>query len=129
MKINEIYQKLTQKQEKAICALLMERTIQDAAKRVGVTDGTLRRWMTDENFKADYARARADVTGQAIARVQSASTKAVDTLLEIMEDREKPASTRVTAAKCLLEMAIKATELENIEARLTALEDQITANI
>jgi len=123
--MNDKDQKLTPKQEKAIIALLLEKTIQDAAKRVGVTDGTLRRWMGDQIFKTAYTQARAEATSQSMARIQGACTKAVDTLIEIMDDREKPPSTRVSAAKTVLEMAVKATELDVIETRLSALENHI----
>jgi hypothetical protein len=49
---------------------------------------------------------------------------AVETLEAIMQDSEAPASARVSAAKAVLEMAIKAVELEDLEARITALEQQ-----
>ena len=46
--------------ERAVLALLSEKTITDAAKKAGVDDSTLRRWLSqDETFQADeYAAAR-----------------------------------------------------------------------
>jgi len=56
--------------------------------------------------------------------VQQATGTAVQTLAAVMEDAEASASARVSAAKTILETAMKAVELEDLEARITALEQQ-----
>jgi hypothetical protein len=43
-------------------------------------------------------------------------------LLKIVVDGQAPASTRVRAAEIVLDKAVKAIELEDIEARLAQLE-------
>ena len=48
----------------------------------------------------------------------------METLRSVMQDAEAPASARVSAAKTVLETAIKAVELEDLEARIVALETQ-----
>jgi len=73
-------------------------------------------------FDAAYRAARRAAFGQSIARLQQASGAAVATLLKIMVDQNAPASSRVRAAESVLEHAGKAIEIEEIEARLTALE-------
>ena len=60
----------------------------------------------------------------AIVQVQRATAEAVETLRAVMHDSESPASARVSAAKTILDTAIKAVELEDLEQRLTALEMQ-----
>jgi hypothetical protein len=69
-----------------------------------------------------YREARRDAFGQSIVRLQQASGAAVDTLLKIMEDQEAPASCRLRAAESVLEHAAKGIEIEDIEARIAALE-------
>ena len=54
--------------------------------------------------------------------MQQASGAAVSTLLKIMVDPTAPASTRVRAADSVLDHSAKAIELEDIEARVAALE-------
>ena len=44
---------------------------------------------------------------------------------EVMADVEATPASRVTAARAVLDLALKATELEAIEERLTALERQV----
>ena len=59
-----------------------------------------------------------------IAQVQQATGEAVETLRTVMHDADAPASARVSAAKAILETAIKAVELEDLEARIAVLEHQ-----
>jgi transposase-like protein len=114
---------LTARQEKAIAALLSEATIAKAAEKIGVNESTLRRWLDDAAFETAYRQARREAVGQAIARLQQLSSSAVLVLAQLMADRTAPASVRLHAAKAILEFAIKAVELEDIEVRLAALEE------
>ena len=116
-------EKLSRKQEQAIIALLTESTISAAAARVGIGEVTLWRWLQREEFQAEYKRARREAVSQAIAAIQQASAEAVQTLRDIMADSEASASSRVAAAKAVLELALKAVELEDIDERVTLLEE------
>ena len=113
---------LTARQQKVIPLLLEKPTVHEAAKaaRVGVV--TVFRWLREENFQNAYRKTRADSVKQAVAQIQAAMGTAVQTLIEIMEDTEAPASSRVSAAKTMLETGIRAVEVEEIEARLAAIE-------
>jgi len=116
-------EKLSRKQELAIAALLSEPTIAAAAEKVGIGEATLWRWLQREDFQADYQRARREAVAQAIAGIQQASSEAVKTLRRIMVDSGAPASSRVWAAKTVLELALKGAEVEDIEKRVTVLEE------
>jgi hypothetical protein len=59
---------------------------------------------------------------QAVARLQQGATAAATTLLKTMIDPGTPASVRVRAAECVMNHATKAIEIEDIEARVSALE-------
>jgi alpha-beta hydrolase superfamily lysophospholipase len=114
---------LTRKQDEAIVALLMMSTIAEASKRVGVGERTLFRWLQrDTAFQAAYREARRQAVQQAIARIQRATSTAVTTLEAVMRDPDKPSSSRVSAARVVLEMALKAIEFEDLEWRVAALE-------
>lgn len=121
-------EKLHGKQAAAIAALLAQRTIAEAAHQVGVGERTLLRWLQeDAPFQTAYHAARRHVVQHAIAQVQQATSTAVATLGTIMQDATATASARVSAAKAVLETAIKGVELEDVEARLAALEARVTA--
>jgi hypothetical protein len=114
--------KFNRKKEEAIVALLTHRTIEEAARSIGVDPKTLFRWMKEPEFDADYRAAKRASYGQSIARLQQGSSPAATTLLKIMIDPSVPASVRVRAADSVLNHAAKAIEIEEIEARVAALE-------
>jgi len=114
---------LTPKQEKAIAALLSTATVEKAAEQAGVGLRTLWRWLDDDAFAAAYRHARREAVGQATARLQQLSSHAVMVLARLMADAYVPPSVRMHAARTILEFAMKAVELEDIEARLAALEE------
>jgi len=114
--------KFGRKWEEAIAALLTQRNTEDAARAVGIGVSTLLRWMKEPEFNTAYREARRLAFGQAVARLQQASSAAVSTLLKVMVDPASPPSTRVRAADSVLDHAAKAIEIEDIEARLTEFE-------
>ena len=75
--------------ERAVLALLTERSIANAARKSGVNEKTLRRWLSDdETFKAEYAAARQATFEAGMSRVQALVARAVDTLDELLDDKK-----------------------------------------
>jgi hypothetical protein len=114
--------KFGRKKEEAVAALLTHRTTEEAARAVGIGPATLVRWMKEPEFDAAWREARRLAYAQSIARLQQASAAAATTLLKIMLDQNSPPSCRLRAADSVLSHAAKAIELEDIEARLSDLE-------
>ena len=115
-------EKLSRKQEALISALLLAPTLADAARAAGIGEVTAWRWLQLAPVQAAYREARRQVVQQAIAKIQAATGTAVQTLLAVMKDRKAPANAKVSAAKTILETAVKAVELEDLEVRIAALE-------
>lgn len=113
---------LTPKQHKAIAALLAEPTIKAAAEALGIGERTLHTWLSEEAFEREYRRVRREAVRQAVARLQRSAAGAADALAEIAEDPNERAPARVAAARAILELSIRAVELEDLEERITALE-------
>ena len=120
--------KFRQRKEAAIAALLMQRNIEEAAKAVGISVPTLISWMKVPEFDKAYREARRDAFRQSTSRLQQASGAAVTTLLKIMVDPAAPASVRLRAADIVLAHTEKAIEIEDIEARVAALEQTAQAS-
>jgi transposase-like protein len=114
--------KLNRKKEQAIAALLSCPTIGEAARATGISESTLLRWLQQGEFQTHYRDARREAIGQAIANLQKASSEAVKTLQDVMQDTTAPAPARVSAAKIILDGAIKAVELEDLASRVEELE-------
>jgi hypothetical protein len=114
--------KFGRKNEEAIAALLVQRNVEDAARAVDISPKTLLRWMKEPKFDAAYRKARRAAFGQAVARLQQGAPAAATTLLKTMIEPNTPASVRLRAAECVLNHAMRAIEIEDIEARVAELE-------
>ena len=77
------------------------------------------KWVKLPEFQAAYRQAGREAFGQSIARLQQGTSAAATVLMKIMVDQNTPASTRVRAAKCVMNHAAKVIEIEDIEARLS----------
>jgi len=115
-------EQFSQKHETAIVALLEQPTLTKAAEKIGVNQATLFRWLKEEDFRERYFEVRREAVSQAVSRLQQVMTGAVDILYDIGQDKNVAANVRVTAAKAIIDRAIKGVELEDIEVRLTRLE-------
>jgi hypothetical protein len=114
---------LTPQQESAIIALLTEPTVPKAAEACGVPEHTLYRWMTEDTaFSAAYRKARREAFGQAVGLSQRLAPMAITTLAKVMSDAGASHSARVSAATNLLRFGREVIELEDIAARVEALE-------
>jgi len=114
--------KFGRKKEEAIIALLTQRNVEEAARSIGIAPKTLMRWMKEPEFAVSYRAARREAYSQSIARLQQAASAAASTLLKLMVDPSSPVSCRLRAADSILGHASKAIEIEDIEARVAALE-------
>jgi lambda repressor-like predicted transcriptional regulator len=120
--------KVEHKTDQAVAALISCGSIAEAAQVAGIGERTLYSWLADKDFQEQYRIARREVVGQALAQLQRVSSLAVNTLSDIMADREAPASSRVSASKAVLELAIRAVELEDVMSRLENLEEEVQKN-
>jgi len=114
--------KLKRKQEAAILALLSHPTLDAAARAIGVVPNTLLRWQQDPEFDKAYRTARRAAFGQGTARLQQSASAAVSTVLKVMVDQHTQPSTKLRAADLVLTHGAKAIEIEDVEARVAALE-------
>ncbi|MDP8988942.1 MAG: helix-turn-helix domain containing protein [Acidobacteriota bacterium] len=114
--------KFGRKKEEAIAALLSHRSVDEAARAVGLTPNTLLRWLQMPEFRKEYRKARREAVHQSIARLQQATGAAATIVLKLMTDPNVPAAVKLRAAECVFDRAFKGVELEDIEARVSELE-------
>ena len=117
--------KISRSQEAAVAALISSPSVPVAAKAAGMSERSLYRWLTKERFKEAYRTARRELVHHALGLIQGAMSEAVVTLQNVMKNDDCPASARVSAARALLDLGLKATEHEDVENRLCELERRI----
>lgn len=113
---------MTPRKEKALQALLVCRTRREAAQMAGIGESTLRGYLQEPEFQSRYRQAFGDLVESAARQAQQAINPALSTLREIMEDGDEQAQARITAARSVLEYAVKLTEQVDILEQLRELE-------
>jgi hypothetical protein len=78
--------------------------------------------LNDPSFSTALKESRGRVFESTLAALQGASGKAVETLRSVMNDKEAQASARVSAAKTVLDLALRAREQLELSERLAYLE-------
>lgn len=114
---------VTSRQERAIMALLVEPSVAKAAESSGTGLRTLHRWIKEDRVFIDaYRSARREAFSHAISLTQRMAPHAVHTLAKIMSDTAAPYQARVAAATGLLRFGRDSIELDDLAARVEALE-------
>jgi hypothetical protein len=113
--------KRPRKLNELIAAPLSRSSVEAAPAPAGISRVTAWRWLKDPAVVQRLREARRDAMQRAIARLQDAAAGAVDCLCEVQKEGESE-SARVSAARCILEPALRAAELGDLEERLAKLE-------
>ena len=114
--------KFERKHEEAVAALLTQRNMEEAAKAVGISTNTLLSWTKIPEFQKAYREARRAAFQQSIARLQQGTSAAASTLIKLLIDPNTPAAVKARVADSIFNHAAKAIEIEDIDARVAALE-------
>jgi len=126
--LDEMFAGLNHQQSHAVMALMSEASIDRAASRAGVSTRTLHRWMTQVDFQRAYRLARRQAFQQATTIVVKYAPVAVSTLVRILSDRDAPPHAQVTAAGLLLRFGRESIQLDDVMARVDALEAALSSN-
>lgn len=119
--------KRLRREDEAIAALLTERTIAAAAKRAGIGESTLVRWLRDPEFVAEYRAARRAAVDGAVAGLQHAAVQAVDALARNL--RCGVPAVEVGAARIVLDQAMRGIELSDLGERVAQLEQAVRQDV
>jgi hypothetical protein len=110
------------KTAQAVAALLVSHTIEEAAQTIAVPASTLRRWRSKPAFAASLCRAQEEILQGVINELRRAGSAAAATLRQIAGDTKAPPAARVRASVAIINLLLKAHQVEVIESRLVALE-------
>ncbi|MBD5162911.1 MAG: hypothetical protein HDT14_13050 [Oscillibacter sp.] len=116
---------MTPKKQKALLALLENPTKEKAAAAAGITSKTLRSYLADPEFQAEYRKAFAGLVEDATRQAQQAISPALSTLREVVEDSGGGPQFRISAARSILEYSLKLTEQNDILSKLQELEKAV----
>jgi hypothetical protein len=110
------------KAELLISALLSEPTVELAAARANVPYRTAKEWLSQPIFRQLYAQARQEILSRTVARLLSASRKAVERLEQNL-DADRPGD-QIRAATAILDRAVAGVETLDLAERVRLLEER-----
>lgn len=109
--------------EKALAALLTSTTRKEAAEKAGIAPRTLRAYLQDAEFSAEYRQRKGEIVDDAARRLQLAMQKAIG-VLEKATDGKRTTAAALKASKLVLEYSARFITISDIMARLDAMEEQ-----
>jgi hypothetical protein len=110
-----------------IAALASGATVEDAARTSGVSETTVYRRLREADFRQRVTDVRGEMVSRAVARLSATSTLASDTLRALLAARSE--TVRLGAARSILELGAKLRESEELAARVSALEERLSATV
>lgn len=113
---------LTHKQTQALAALLTYPTKATAAQAAGIGLTTLKRYLADPKFQAEYQKAVSGMIEDAAAQAKQSLSPALSCLREIVTSEEAADSNKIQASRALLEYGLRLVETVDILQKLDELE-------
>lgn len=112
------------KKQKYLEALLTSSTQKEAYTKAHISKATANRYDSDPDFKQAYRKERRKVMEFTGNRLRKLTSKAVDTLSNIMDDAEASPTDKARAAKIVLDNSFHVEQVQDIEERLDDLEEK-----
>lgn len=108
-----------------ISALLSCPTIKLASESVGLSEQAVYSRLRKVDFREKLQNARNDQFQVISSKLEDANFKALDTLINILDDSEVSAGIKVRASQTLLDLSLKNREQADIISRIENLEEML----
>ena len=105
--------------------LLTTGSLQECAEKSNIGIATLHRLRKKPEFQELVKQTKKEMFGECMSKAQAGSIKALNVLNDIMEDTEATDSSRVSAARTVLELGLNSSEQEEILTKLSELERRL----
>ena len=112
---------LTERQLKAIPHLIICPTFEEGRKKARVSRNALYEWLKNPVFKEELKKARDLVITQALEILKGSVTKAVETLVSLLNTTDSDSLKRLICND-IISHTLRAKEIGEIEERLTSIE-------
>jgi len=107
-----------------LIALACGATVEAAARQIGISERAAYKRLEKPEFKRQLQELKVDMVQRASSALAAANMEAVKALLELVKPNVAP-STRLGAARSIIELGMKLCEFTDLGQRLLALEQQM----
>ena len=111
---------LTFRQQSVLSIIATAPTVAQAARKAGVGESTLYRWLEDDEFRAELTRIREASANLARQELQGLMLRSVTVLAEAMDDPDK--TVRLRAARYAMSFAGRISEVEKLRKEIQEVE-------
>ena len=115
---------LSRRQTRFVAELLGAKTVEGAARAAGIAPRTAWRYLENDAVKTALSRRQDGLLGHAARRLATETSAALDVLHDVMATEPK-AAPRVSAARAVVDGALKLTELVELTERVAAVEARL----
>jgi hypothetical protein len=125
--IDTTQQKLTNRQLKAVPFIVTSPTYTEVCEKAKIDRATFYKWLKQPEFKAELDKQRDEISAEAFGILSQSLTKAVETLAALLNTPDD----RLKRLVCndIIEHTIRHKETEELEERVTAIEQKLEQNI
>lgn len=116
---------LTAKKSTALESLLAAPTIRAAAKKCGVAEQTLHRWLREPDFASALRARQEEVLAEASGLLKQHTLRAIRTLLREMTSKTSKGIVRLNAADKVLTHALRLREAIDVASAIRQLKDEV----
>ena len=114
---------LSRKRRRFALALTTCKSVKAAAAKAGIAERTAWLWLREPAVRAAANEALDAVLASATHNAAALMTQALNTLAQVMADQEASSSSRVSAARAILETGLRYNEHLALVERVAALEE------
>jgi len=114
---------LTAEQLLAVQALLRGESIPKVAESAQVAERTINRWLKLDHFREALQEGKRQSYSRSITLLVDAASVAVSTLVEVSRNPQETATSRVMAARAILEYTVKGWSHSELMERIAKLEE------
>jgi len=106
-----------------LVALACGLSIEQVARQTGVSARTIHRRLGEANFRFRLDELRFEMLDRSCAMLTAAGVESVRTLAELLKPQH-PATTRLQAARSILDLGVKFRQQVDVEQRMKLLEER-----
>jgi len=115
---------LTARQAQALPIFAASPSVEGACRAAGLSKATAYAWLKQPAFQQALGAARDAILTQALGALKAASSRAVETIAQLAAQGAQE-SVKLSAARTILDSALRARELEELDSRIRELEERV----
>lgn len=116
---------LSAKQNKFILELAVNGNIKRACQIAGISEKTGHNWLKDEDFNKTLHNIRESLVSRSLNSLMMSLDKAVNAIIRILEDERTSTTSKLSAARLIIENSLKFREQQTLLQRVEELEKQM----